>query len=209
MCSALDTEEWRTLPWLSFPKDGLQQLFDLGFELAALLEQLDLAESLSPPEASVSSMANLALRCIGVQEALELWYSHHWQWREDQMPFCNAISNDTDEASTPEAASPEFESLWEATNMAYFWLFKMILHEILIATASEEEQEGLEFAMLDLAVSIVSASPYFLVDGTGWLGPQRIFFPLKRAMILLKSKQSPFAGDALEVFGKVVAKLRS
>lgn len=207
--SALDTEEWKTLPWLRFPKDSLQHLFDFGFELAALLQQLDRCESLSPPEASVSMRATLELECMGVQQALEEWYSHHWQGRERLMLSSDSPPDGVMQVDSPEGASPEFEDLWEATNMAYFWLFKMILKEILIATSAEEEQEDLQFAMLDLAVSVVSATPYFLADGTGWLGPQRIFFPLKRAMILLKSKQSPFAEDALEAFGKVVAKLRS
>ena len=207
MPSVLDTEEWKALPWLHFPKDSLQQLFDLGFELAALLEQLDLCDSPSPPEASVSKRATLELRCIGVQQTLDEWYSYYWQGRESRTQSSDAIDDGRSLSSGPEVRR-EFESLWEATNVAYFWLFKMVLNEILAATAVQDEQEDLEFSILELAVNIVSASSYFTADATGWLGPQRIFFPLKRALVLLRSKQSPFADDAQEAFGKVLAKLR-
>ena len=33
-----------------------------------------------------------------------------------------------------------------------------------------------------LATDIVASAPYFLAEDTGWLGPQRLFFPLRQVM---------------------------
>lgn len=205
--SILGTEEWKTVPWRLFPKDSLQSLFDLGFELSALLERLDLCESPQPPEVSVSKRAQLSLRCSVVEDSLREWYMTCWSFRD--LTPSPRIGDDLSSASSPGTTHSEFKSLWEATNVAYFWLFKMILNEILAATAPQAEHEDLVFSSLELAVNIVSASSYFLADSTGWLGPQRLFFPLRRAMVLLISKQSPFAQDAQKAFKHLLAKLKS
>lgn len=184
MRSPLDTEEWRTVPWRLSAKDSLQCLFDLGFSLAALLEQLDVCSSPQLPEASVSKRALLSLTCASVQTKLDEWHSTNWSSRDEP-------------------------SLWKATNMVYFWLFKIITNEVLAATAPERNQQELIFSSLELAVEIVSASSFFLADATGWLGPQRLYFPLKKAMALLVQQHSPFAEDAQQAFGRVLGKLRS
>lgn len=206
--SPIGTQEWLTLPWRFFAKDSLQNLFDVGFELAALLERLDVCDSPQPPEASVSKRAQLSLRCSVVRDTLDGWYFHHWDPHGTPSPTSQA-GNTLAGPSSPGATHTEFGSLWEATNIAYFWLFKMIVYDILVATTDEGEQEDLIFSSLELAVNIVSASSYFLADATGWLGPQRFFFPLRRALAFLISKQSPFVDDAKEVFGRLVGKLRS
>lgn len=207
--SSLDTADWRTLPWRYFAKDSLQCLFDLGFDLAVLLEELDLCDSPLPPEISVSKRAQLSLKCSGVESSLDDWYRLHWSHRDSPAPFSVATAGSMSSASSPGADRPEFESLWEATNIAYYWLFRMILDDILASTTAEEDQEDLMFSSLDLAVKILSASPFFLADATGWLGPQRLFFPLRKAMVLLVAQNSPFAEDAQQTFMRTVKKLRS
>lgn len=206
--SALSTERWKTVPWRFFAKDSLQCLFDIGFNIAALLERLDACDSPQAPETSVSQRARLSLSCGAVQQSLEEWHSAHWGHRNSLSPSSMHSCDELDSPSSASAAHFGFKSLWEATNIAYFWLFKMILNDILAATASQEEQQDLVFSSLELAVNIVSVSSYFLAEATGWLGPQRLFFPLKRAMALLMSKQSPFAEDAQKAFGQLIRKLR-
>lgn len=172
------------MPWRFFAKDSLQCLFDLGFEIAGLLQQLDVCNSRQLPETSVSNRARLSLRCAVVQTKLDEWHSTNWS---------NHIG----------------PSLWKATNRVYFWLFKMVFNEAMAATALDSDQDEFMFLSLELAIEIVSASSFFLADAAGWLGPQRFYFPLKRAMALLVRQRSPFAEDAKQAFGKVIAKLRS
>lgn len=206
--SDLDTKEWKTLPWRLHQKDSLQMLFDLGFVLAALLEQWDLCENSTVPETSVRRRARLSLDCRALQEELEAWYTTSRSMPEPLSMFTgpSSINGSPLDGETSEA---EFTSLLHASCMLYFWLFKMVLNDVLVATEPSEEEENLTFSSLELATNIVSAAPYFLADDTGWLGPQRLFFPLRKAMVVLTSKHSPFVEDAKEAFGRTLGRLRS
>lgn len=206
--SPLGADDWKARPWRFFPKDSLQRLFDFGFELAVLLEEFDTVERSRLPEEFVSKRAQLSLRCSILQGDLEDWHRAHWTGQGSSASSPYSVES-TGLASSPDTEQLEFRNLWHATNIIYFWLFKMILNDMLASTALEEEQSDLAFSSLELAVNIVSASQYFLADATGWLGPQRLFFPLRKAMVLLLSKQSPFAADAQQAFGQLTRRLKT
>jgi len=109
-CSKLAAVEWRTLPWQNFEKDSLQYLFDIGFDLAALLEQADLCDNGQMPEAAIYRRAQLSLAYYKVRDALEEWYAEHWGWRGP-----GGLDQDDPEQ--------QFASLWEAMNIGYWWMF--------------------------------------------------------------------------------------
>lgn len=71
------------------------------------------------------------------------------------------------------------------------------------------DQEQLADANLRLALNMVAASSYFLANNTGWVGPQRLFFVIRRAMEYLKKTGSPVAADAYKAFMGVLVRLRS
>ena len=205
--SLLASEEWRTLPWRDFPKDSLQNLFDIGFEIAGLLEQLDARESSPFPENKVSKTAQISLRCSEVRDQLEEWYnksSFNRDWQNQASPSSPGIDGDGS------FSTPDFIDFWEATNMASCWLFKLILNGIMVSVVQDPPQlEQLHENSMRLALSILAASPHFLADQTGWLGPQRYFFPIRQAMVYLKQEDSPLGAKAQMMFGRTVGKLRA
>lgn len=143
-----------------------------------------------------------------MRDELEAWYVMSRAILEPSNMFAER-SSDCSSPLGGKASEAEFTSLLHASCMVYYWLFKMNLNDILVATEPLEEEENLTFSSLELATNIVSAAPYFLADGTGWLGPQRLFDPLKKAMVVLTAKQSPFAEDAQRAFGRLLGRLRS
>lgn len=201
--SALGTEEWKTLPWQNFTKDGLQSLFDIGFELAEVLHQLDLYKTIDYPEVMVGRRAKLSHSCSRIRDELEEWYNTYWADQHD---------SDVSPSSTPSPGSrqPEFTTFWEATNIIYWWLFSLILNEIISEVLEPEDpQQGIiATSSLRVATKIVAASSYFLADDTGWLGPQRLFFPLRRAIEYLKKAESPQVAEAGMALQKTVGRLR-
>lgn len=202
--SLIGSKDWRTLPWQHFTKDCFQQLLDVGFDLAALLEQIDLSVDSSKPK-------QLSAGCLKISKKLEQWYTDFWACDEHYQG--QSSQEDMDDAeSCPlhhPRSSPEFSGLWDATNITYYRWFKLILNDIMLLIFRESlQQDRIADSSLTLATHIVSAVPYFLADDTGWLGPQRLFFPLQRAMDHLAKVDSPFFLDAQKGFGTMIARLR-
>lgn len=122
--SVLGNEDWRIIPWSRCEKDSLQQLFDIGFDLAEVLERMDLSSHLNSSNIEQTAHAELWSGCSRIFGQLEQWYSRHWQHRIHRQHICLP----SDEASTSQW-SPAFENFWEATNLVYYWSFKLILDE--------------------------------------------------------------------------------
>lgn len=239
-CSILGDENWRALPWSNFTKDSLHNLFDIGFALAACLEQADLISGNDAPGTYSNNLGQLSFSCDSVKNRLVDWYNAFFADRVPPQHLSGSDSNrdmhDRDHSADP----PEFTDLWKATNMVYYWLFKMILNDIRphasqqtagigdlpsvqhAASASENRlshivpasppsgssTEQSEDTNLTLATNIVSASSCLLASDTGWLGPQRLFFPLRRAMEYLAQANSPLCADARAAFMSLVKRLR-
>ena len=69
----LGNPEWSTLPWSQTSKDIYQQLYDKGFKLAALLEEIDNAR-LTNEDASTSIRSEHLERLSDLDEEMDLWY---------------------------------------------------------------------------------------------------------------------------------------
>jgi len=86
----------------------------------------------------------------------------------------------------------------------------LITNEVASSTIQDDvDQEDLAALNLRLATNMVSTSSHFLAEGTGWLGPQRLFFLVRTALTYLKKVGSPVAADAFKAFMAVVTRLRS
>lgn len=238
--SVLGNEDWKTVPWLRFEKDSLHYLFDIGFELATLLERAQLV--LSAP-VGVDGLNDLWSDCFAIFGKLEQWYNVHWaeNVRQRQMTVSanlGAMSHDRSSESPP-----LFGSFWEATNLVYYWSFKLMLDDCLVGLSgrtpapsphnpsqptptsskrkgskartaiihglSDTQLQQITNTSLALATDIVRSTAYFLADDTGWLGPQRLFFPIQRVMKHLAKVQSPLFSDARLAFMQLLGRLRS
>ena len=206
--SLLDTKDWLTLPWQHFPKDCFQKVLDVGFKLAALMEQVDLYTGAGNAKASTSDLQHLSLSCSRIFEELEDWYTTFWTC--DEHSLHESTEEDIDSCPLHHPGSPpQFGGLWEATNIMYYWWFKLLLNEVMASLFQDtSQQERIAKSGLELATNMVLAAPYLVADDTGWLGPQRLFFPLQRAMGVLAKVQSPFFADAEAALARLGARLR-
>ncbi|KAK3716317.1 hypothetical protein LTR37_006467 [Vermiconidia calcicola] len=247
--SKLGTREWKTLPWQHYPKDSLQELYDLGFDLAALLEQVDSNINFGNTDAQIRKMEHLSLGCLKVSKNLEHWYTCNWASQGRGQSDANDDLQAYGLPLSDQPLRPELGGLWQGMNIIYYWCFKLILNGILssllqqtqqqeelIASVQEldlssdifsngqaydgslptpssggfpQKQEQLANDSLKLAIDIVLVSPFFLADDTGWLGPQRYFFPLQKAMEHLSKVGSPFHSDAKAAFVRLITRLRA
>jgi hypothetical protein len=197
--SMLGTGDWLTLPWRRFHKDSLQELYDNGFTVAAILEKVDQLGERFDTAASI----NLSETCLEAGIALEMWYSKHWGTLDHTVVLL-------------------LGGLFEASNLVYYWWFKIVLNQVLISLGGQTstllhdmgnslqkfDRTNLEEENTILASNIVGATPFFSAEDTGWVGPQRLLFPLKRAMIHLGMVKSPVFPKAQSVFMQLIRKMR-
>lgn len=198
--SVLGEEDWLTTPWLQYEKDSLQQLFDFGFSIAAVLEKIEGKHDMTNP----STAAHLFALCFDVKENLDLWYVKHWGTLDQSTILMLA-------------------GLFEASNLVYYWWFKMTLNQAVMSIdkhlhrhsqqldsdlSPQSVDTSLQTENTRLATDIVRAAPFFSADGTGWLGPMRNMFPLKLAMAHLSAVESPAFAEAQTALMQLVKKLR-
>ena len=223
--SILGSEEWLTIPWENFEKDCLQELFDIGFDVAAFLELVDSTLMSRDP----GLLAQLPTTCFSILEELDMWRDNNWPSR-DASPWSDSGYGDVD-ASPPPNDRLTFGSLLEATSMICYWWFKLVLDEALSSLQPSTSRESSYFSddssavqdslpigqyasmalssnMLTLATDIVRAAPVLLAEDTGWVGPQRMMFPLRAAIQYLGKVRSPVIVEAQTALKSSFARLR-
>lgn len=243
--SVLGNGEWKTSPWQTSEKDSLHHLFDIGFDLAAVLERADLLTQ-SNPAPDQASFTELWSSCLTIFGQLEDWYRRHWP--NQASPFPSGSTTESYGEVPNDQSRRRFGSFWEATNIVYYWSFKLVLDQNVLAlselqnqlpppqqqtppSSSSAQARGKSSTTRDallvshglstsqarqiastssrLATDILASAPYFLADDTGWLGPQRMFFPLRQVMQYLGKMQSPQIADAKAAFLACLARLRT
>ena len=133
--SFLGTSERLTQPWDGADKDVCQRLFDKGFALAALLEEMNHV-SLTSFDASIQTRSKYLHRCSHVDTELEAWYQELFlesptplYWTVDST-FTAASSSGwhLKEALEPQKLPPfSFPSLRLGCIMGNIWCLKLIL----------------------------------------------------------------------------------
>lgn len=224
--SPLGYHEWCTRPWSQKqqeqrPKRDLtQRLYDHGFALAALFEEIDKA-NLRSPEAKISLLTKYLRRCSALDATFNLWYQD--LARESPIPlYWLTPPNDGIHhtvAALTKRGPFSFPDLRTAHTVTTFWGCKLALsNTIAIICASvislnackRHEDDPLSFVALEQtarqlliqhgdtgrlenATNIIRSMPYCLHDNMGVLGPQKSLFALRAALLSLR--RSP--GDEL------------
>lgn len=235
--SPLGYPEWCTRPWAQRQKDRLpskdysQRLYDHGFALAALFEEVDNANLLSP-ETSVSRLIKYLRRCSALDAAFNLWYQD--LARHSSTPLYWLTPPDDGTHPTVTALSNRrpfsFPDLRTANTIATFWGCKLALSNtiaIICASAlssdanSRREGDPGSFATLEQtarqllvqhgdngrlenATNIIRSMPYCLHDSMGLLGPQKSLFALRAALLSLRRSPGEELDWCLSMYQELV-----
>ena len=133
--SFLGDSDWSTIPWGRTGKDVYQRLYDKGFALGALLEEMDNAD-LTNSETRTSKLSSYLQRCSEIYADFEDWYQGLLQqspsplyWTtESSIPAGSARESSANESSESQTLPPfSFPSLHHAYITATFWALKLIL----------------------------------------------------------------------------------
>ncbi len=134
--------DWLTIPWGNTGKDICQRLYDRGFALGALLEEMDSAD-LTNAETRTSQFSSNLQRCSELRVDFGGWYQELLQqspsplyWTtKSTIPSDSAQESLTDDASESQILSPfSFPSLRLAYITATFWALKLILSSTIALT---------------------------------------------------------------------------
>ena len=139
--SFLGDSAWLTIPWGAAGKDVYQRLYDKGFVLGALLEDMD-STDLTNAETRTSQLFSHLQRCSEMHAELEAWYQELLQqspsplyWTtESTIPADSLRESLTNDASSQTLPPFSFPSLRLAYITATFWALKLILSSTIALT---------------------------------------------------------------------------
>ena len=131
----LGNPEWLTLPWGKKGKDIYQQLYDKGFLLGALLEDIDNA-GFTKDNNTVSVVSGFLGRLSSLDEDLNLWFRDLLQ--ESPSPLYWQIESTSSSKHLKENIQPRssfaFHNLRSANIVVKYWGLRIILSSTIALT---------------------------------------------------------------------------
>ena len=133
--SFLNAGEWLTIPWQEAPKDVYQQLYDKGFALGALLEDIDQVGTIGS-DTDITVLSNLLQRAAAIDRNLDDWYErireespHPLYWHVQPSAPCSRISSSSSsQIREPSRHSPfTFHTARLACIVVTSWALKLAL----------------------------------------------------------------------------------
>ena len=240
--SPLGNHEWCTRPWViekrrdRYPeKDATQRLYDHGFALAALFEEID-AANLPNPKTKLANFNKFLRRCSALDATFNLWYQEFARQYQYSTPLY-WLTPPNDDVHHTETASNKwrpfsFPDLNIAIAVIVFWGLKLALSNTVaiicalvlspnVKNQHEDDPEGFaaleqtadlldtqhgNTGRLENATNIIRAMPYCLHDSAGQLGPQRSLFPLRAALLSLRTTPGEELDLCLKLYQELVEK---
>ena len=240
--SPLGNHEWCTRPWVvekrrdRYPeKDATQRLYDHGFALAALFEEIDTA-NLPNLETKLAQFNKFLRRCSALDATFNLWYQDFARQYQYSTPLY-WLTPPNDDIHHTEAALNKwrpfsFPDLSIAIAVIVYWGLKLALSNTVaiicalvlspnVKNQHEDDPEGFaaleqtagllvtqhgNTGRLENATNLIRAMPYCLHDSTGQLGPQRCVFPLRVALLSLRRTPGEELDMCLKVYQELVEK---
>ncbi|CAD6580282.1 MAG: hypothetical protein ASARMPRED_009410 [Alectoria sarmentosa] len=212
-------------------RDLTQRLYDHGFALAALFEETDKANLLSP-EANLSLLTKYLRRCSALDATFNLWYQDLTRQSSTPLYWLTPPNDDIHHTVAALANRRPFSypDLRVATTITAFWGCKLALSNtiaiictsVLSMNASvRREDDPRSFAALqqtarrlliqhgdtgrlENATNIIRSMPYCLHDSMGVLGPQKSLFPLRAALLSLRKSPGEELNWCLKTYQELV-----
>ncbi len=218
--SPLGSHEWCTRPWYEKRKDQsqkdiFQRLYDHGFALGALLEEIDNAD-LANIATRTETFQKYLRRCSAMDAKFNLWYQELTRASDSPVywltPLNDSIglsSADVYWASISNNNRPYcFPNLKIANIILLYWALKLAISSTIASICSTAlstptfptptplqtiaqqmlVQHG-EIGRLEHATNIMRSMPYCLHDSMGLLGAQKSLFALRAALLSLRRSQ--------------------
>lgn len=222
--SPLGSHEWSSLSWYKKrhdqgQKDIFPTIYDHGFALAALLEEIDNA-NLANGNISAEMIQKYIQRCSAMDARLYLWYQQELVCRsEGPMYWLTPLSDSIDLsptyrhwASVSDNNRPfSFPNLKIASVTTLYWAFKLVISGTIanicstaLSTPATSTLAPLKIAAEQIliehgemgrlenatnATNTMRSMPYCLHDSMGLLGVHRILFALRIAILSLGRSQ--------------------
>ena len=212
--SFLGSDEWLTRPWDPIGKDILQTIYDKGFALAALFEEMDSKGILAGADRRVTVLAEYMRRCINLDADFNAWYEELLLQSPSPLFWSTPDSGyyHGDEAAPGSKYAPfTFPSFRLANACVTYWGLKTVLsgtiallcgtifshsgpnqneltqqYHDLQNTAERQITQYSSPHRLELAVNIMRSMPYCLNDSMGLAGSQKSLFGLRVALFTLR-----------------------
>ena len=218
--SPLGSYDWCTRPWPQkskdqTPKDVFQKLYDHGFALAALLEEVDSAD-LEDKNVSTETIEKYLRRCSAMDAKFSLWYQELVQksdgpiyWLTPLTDFIKLSLADEHRLLMLKKNWPfSFPNLKMASIILLYWALKLAISSTIanicsaaLSAPKSPTPTPLETAATNLlvqhgdngrlqnATNIMRSMPYCLHDSMGLMGAQKTIFALRAARLSLRKSQ--------------------
>lgn len=212
-------------------RDLTQRLYDHGFALAALFEETDKANLLSP-EANLSLLTKYLRRCSALDATFNLWYQDLTRQSSTPLYWLTPPNDDIHHTVAAWATRRPFSfpDLRAATTITAFWGCKLALSNTIAIICTSvlslnayvrREDDPRSFAALqqtarrlliqhgdtgrlENATNIIRSMPYCLHDSMGVLGPQKSLFPLRAALLSLRKSPGEELNWCLRTYQELV-----
>ena len=210
----LGNPEWLTIPWGRKGKPIYQQLYDKGFLLGAILEDLDNAGLTA--ENNISIVSGFLGRLSSLDEDLKLWFRNLCD--ESPSPLYWHIESASSSKHLIEDDQPRpplaFHTLLSANTIVKYWGLRIILSNTIALTCQRflsmttqlpvytssstsilQELHTMSLQLLkanagpiilEFATNIVRSMPYCLNENMGLIGAQKSLFPMRIALFVLQ-----------------------
>ena len=225
--SVLGNEEWRTTSCVSI-NDHEQSLYDIGFDIGALLEdikalmdaQVNSTAVNNPPDPSLESLIH---RMVEVDYALECWWDRlkawvpgplYWQERcykvnEDRASASRGLLNDELGDSAFVYSDLRLAHL-SMDHFALHIMVSLILTRTLAAIPAPQPSVSFQHFMalasrhdeayrLSLGKSILKSIDYTRRPQFGFVGPQRSIFSIRVALTAFRDIGGPHASAMAKI----------
>ena len=218
--SPLGSYDWCTRPWPQKSKDQIskdvfQKLYDNGFALAALLEEVDSAD-LEDKNVSTETIEKYLRRSSAMDAKFSLWYQELVQKSDSPIYSLTPLTDFIEIAPTDEHRVSVLKKNWPfsfpnlkmASIILLYWALRLVISSTIANICSTAlsahksptptpleavattllVQHG-ENARLQNATNIMRSMPYCLHDSMGLMGAQKTIFALRAARLLLRKDQ--------------------
>ena len=232
----LGTHEWSTRPRSLKGKDKNQnhiseRLYDLGFALAALLEEIDCANLADDDCTEV--IQKYLRRCSALDARFNLWYQELVRGSDGPVYWLTP-ANDSVQLGPADEHCPSmfnidrpfyFPDLNTATVVILYWALKLVISitiakicsvvfSILTCTVPTPLKATAKFLLtqygdegrLENVTNIMRSMPYCWHDRMGLLGPHRSLFALRTALLALRRSQVEEFKLCLEMYRELYEK---